>query len=145
MSSGCGCLGTNPVLQRGSVWPLGMERILCLQSGLHAVEVLQEQLFVRAPERQEILLERLLCIKTRGISEIFLLPAVTTLYLCPGCAGPAFTQLRLHTDFLVLSQNYLSAGLCPSQTQVLMFLQLSPALNLSPVQSLSVYLISAAA
>lgn len=54
-------------------------------------------------------------------------------YLCPGCAGPAFTQPRLHTDFLVLSPNYLSTGLCQSQTQVLMFLQLNPALNLSPV------------
>lgn len=29
---------------------------------------------------------------------------LSLLYLCPGCAGPAFTQLRLHTDFLVLSQ-----------------------------------------
>lgn len=53
--------------------------------------------------------------------------------LCPGCARPAFTQLRLHIDFLLLSQNHLSTGLCQSQTQVLMFLQLNPALNLSPV------------
>lgn len=97
VNPGCGCLGTNPLFQLGSVWPLRMERILWLQFGLDAVEVLQEQLSLRAPEWPEILLEWLLCIKSTGISELFLLPAVTAVpvsWLCWACLHTAQASHR---------------------------------------------------
>lgn len=54
---------------------------------------------------------------------------LSPLYLCPGCAEPAFTQFRLHAAFPILSQNYLSTRFCRSQIQVCVLFQLNPALN----------------
>lgn len=89
------------------------------QSGLDAVEIFQESLFLWQPESQW---QKSCCGKAiparRQDSPKYLFCLLSALYPHPGCDKFAFAHFCLHNSFLILSRNHIPTQICWSSVEI---------------------------